>query len=172
MSEPFLGEISMIGFNFPPRGWAYCDGELLPIGQNQSLYAVLGTTFGGDGRSTFALPDLRGRTPIGVGQGTNLSNRREGDKVGSQQVTLTAAEIPSHTHTLRASSLDQEVSSPTNNILAKEPAGILFYAAPNDPKAMHAGSLSSPGSQGHENRQPYLAVRFIIALEGTFPPRN
>ena len=171
MSEPFLGEISMVGFNFAPRGWAYCDGQLLPIGQNQALFAILGTSFGGDGRTSFGLPDLRGRTPIGAGQGSGLSNRSVGAQVGSEPLVLTEAQIPSHTHTVKASSQDVNAPNPTGNILGKQP--VEFYEDPSVEKPMHANSIASTGGgQGHENRQPYQAVRFIIALQGLFPSRN
>jgi microcystin-dependent protein len=173
MSEPFIGEVSMIGFDFAPRGWAFCDGQLLPIAQYTALYSLLGTTYGGDGRTTFALPDLRGRTPIHPGRGPGLSDRRLGQQVGSETVTVTTAQIPSHTHTLKASSQRQNTSDPSNNVLAQQPVEFYDTPQPNDERAMHAGSIANTGGgQAHTNRQPYQAVRFIIALQGLFPSRS
>jgi microcystin-dependent protein len=167
MSEPFLAEIRMVGFNFAPRGWAFCDGQILPINQNQSLFSLLGTTYGGDGRTSFALPDLRGRTPVHFGQGYAL-----GQKIGAETHTLTANEMPQHTHTLRASSLVADSAVPTGHALAAgtTPEG---YRRPEDLAAMRAGTISSAGaSQAHQNMQPFLAVHFCIALQGLFPSRN
>lgn len=170
MSEPFLAEIRMMGFNFAPRGWAYVDGQILPINQNQSLYSLLGNTYGGDGRTTFALPDLRGRTPMHVGQGHTL-----GQRSGAETITLTAAEIPSHTHVAKASALAGNNPSPTNNLLGAEADPELAYRAPEagSMTALRSGSLTNAGGgQSHENMQPYLAVSFCIALQGLFPSRN
>ena len=169
MSEPFLAEIRMVGFNFAPRGWAFCDGQILPINQNQSLYSLLGTTYGGDGRTSFALPDLRGRTPIHVGEGY-----RQGAKGGEETHTLGVNEISQHTHTLRASSSDGDSNLPPDKVLAKESGGLYEANAPaSNLVPMVSGTLENAGgSQGHENMQPFLALNFTIALQGLFPSRN
>jgi len=173
MATPFIGEVSMVGFDFPPLGWAFCDGQLLSISQNTALFSILGTTYGGDGRTTFALPDLRGRTPIHPGQGAGLSNRSLGQQVGTETVTVSPAQMPSHTHTLKASSQAQNTADPSANVLAQQPVEFYDAPQPNDERAMNAGSISNTGGgQAHPNRQPYLAVRFVIALQGIFPPRN
>ena len=179
MSEPFLGEIQLVGFNFAPRGWAQCNGQILPIAQNSALFALLGTTFGGDGRTTFGLPDLRGRTPINSGgnsAGPGLPRYTQGQKGGAETVTLTTAQVPSHTHTARASSADADVETPTGHLLAAVPAGfagIFAYHSPANLGALHSGSVTNTGgSQPHNNMQPYQVVNFIIALAGTFPSRN
>ena len=170
MSEPFLGEIRMVGFNFAPRGWAYCDGQILPINQNQSLYSLLGTTYGGDGRTSFALPDLRSRTPIHKGNGHAL-----GQKGGAETVTLTAAEIPAHNHTLEAQNAETTNKGPQDNMLCQVTAPANIYRAYEvaDAVTMRSGSLSNTGGgQGHNNMQPYLTLGFTIALQGLFPSRN
>ncbi len=169
MSEPFLAEIRMVGFNFAPRGWAFCDGQILPINQNQSLYSLLGTIYGGDGRTSFALPDLRGRTPIHKGS-SNGADHLQGDKGGEETHTLSAAEMPQHNHPAHASNSDAVTSAPENNILAR---ALNTYAAPGATVELRSGTvLNVGGSQGHENMQPYLAVNFCIALQGLFPSRN
>ena len=170
MSEPFLAEIRMMGFNFAPRGWAFVDGQILPINQNQSLYSLLGNTYGGDGRTTFALPDLRGRTPLHVGDGYVLA-----EKGGAEAVTLTAAQIPSHTHTVGASSTAGNSQSPMNALLGAETDPDLAYrnAEAASATALRAGSITNAGGgQSHQNMQPFLAVSFCIALQGLFPSRN
>ena len=170
MSEPFLAEIRIVGFNFAPRGWAFCDGQILPINQNQSLYSLLGTTYGGDGRTSFALPDLRGRTPMHVGDGHQL-----GQKGGAETVTLTAAEIGAHTHTVKASSQQANQAQPANLILATVPRPELIYRTPaaSSTTALRSGTVTNAGGgQAHDNMQPYLAVSFCIALRGLFPSRN
>ncbi len=164
MSEPFLAEIRMVGFNFPPRGWAFCDGQILPINQNQSLYSLLGTTYGGDGRTSFALPDLRSRTPIHRSDGHTL-----GQKGGAETVTLTAAEIAAHTHSFKASSSPANERTATSHILGNAP----MYRDPETLTALRSGSITNAGGgQAHENMQPYLTVAFTIALQGLFPSRN
>lgn len=166
MSEPFLGEIRMVGFNFAPRQFAFCDGQILPINQNQSLYSILGTTYGGDGRTSFALPDLRGRAPMHVS-----SSHGQGQKGGQETSTLTVAEMPAHAHGVRASSADGDSPLPTGNVLASVPGADLYAAdSPTDMNAAMVGNVG--GGQAHENRQPWLALNFIIALQGLFPPRN
>jgi microcystin-dependent protein len=166
MAEPFLSEIRIMSFVFPPKGWALCNGQLLPINQNQALFSLLGTTFGGDGRVNFALPDLRGRTPIHVGSGHTL-----GDRGGEQAHTLSIAEIPTHTHVAQASSATSNASppSPTNNILASSnPA--LVYNSPTGLAAMSPSTVTNVGgSQAHLNMQPFLTLSFCIALQGIFP---
>lgn len=172
MSEPFLAEVRMVGFNFAPRGWAFCDGQILPINQNQSLFSLLGTTYGGDGRTSFALPDLRGRTPIHVGQSSVGTNHSLGQRSGEETHTLAANEIPQHTHTLRASSAPANSASPANNLLAMSNLPEAYREASNL-APMAATSTSNVGaSQAHENMQPWLAVHFCIALQGLFPSRN
>lgn len=166
MSEPFLAEVRMVGFNFAPRGWALCDGQILPINQNQSLYSLLGTTYGGDGRTSFALPDLRGRTPIHVGLG-----HREGQKSGEETHTLAVNEMPQHTHIVQATNTAGTSQDPSNNVLATAATDV--YGAFTSPVNMGSGSIANTGGgQAHENMQPYLAVNFCIALQGLFPSRN
>jgi len=164
MSEPFLGQIMMVGFNFAPRGWALCDGQILPINQNQSLYTLLGTTYGGDGRTSFALPDLRGRVPLHVGGG-----HTQGARFGEETHVLTAAEIPGHTHGLRASNLTANEDDPSGNLWARSDTNA--YSGATD-ATMHTDSVSTAGGQPHENMQPFLAINFVIALQGLFPSRN
>ena len=169
MSEPFLAEVRIVGFNFAPRGWAFCDGQILPINQNQSLYSLLGTTYGGDGRTSFALPDLRGRTPIHVGS-SNGTSHALGQKSGQEAHTLSAAEMPQHTHGMRASASSGNSPIPANNVLASFNNG---YRDSTNLTPLAAGTAAnSGGGQGHENMQPYLAVNFCIALQGLFPSRN
>ena len=170
MSEPFLAEIRMMGFDFAPRGWAFVDGQILPINQNQSLYSLLGNTYGGDGRTTFALPDLRGRTPLHVGDGHLL-----GQRSGAETMTLSAAEIPSHSHGVKASSTTGNTPSPANAVLGAETGTEFAYGAPAAASMtpLRTGTVTNAGGgQAHENMQPYLAVSFCIALQGLFPSRN
>jgi len=162
MAEPFLSEIRIMSFVFAPRGWALCNGQLLPINQNQPLFSLLGTTFGGDGRVNFGLPDLRGRVPIHVGSGHSL-----GEKGGEQAHTLSIAEIPTHVHTGRASSTNGDVAFPANNVLA---AALNCYVAPANLTSLSPTSITSVGgSQAHLNMQPFLTLSFCIALQGIFP---
>lgn len=170
MSEPFLAEIRIVGFNFAPRGWAFCDGQILPINQNQSLYSLLGTTYGGDGRTSFGLPDLRGRTPIHVGASNGVSHTL-GQKSGEETHTLNTTEIPSHDHTLRASNDPGNQNAPGGNVLAN--AGTNIYGDAINALTLNPGTVSSTGgNQAHENMQPYLALNYCIALQGLFPSRN
>ena len=167
MSEPFLGEIKIISWNFPPKGWTFCNGQLLPINQNQALFSILGTTYGGNGQTTFALPDLRARTPIHVGSGHTL-----GDRGGEQVHTLSISEIPTHTHSLVGTSNDRTLIIPTGNLLGKSPSQ-LYQAPDNNLAAMNAASITNVGgSQAHLNMQPFLTLNFCIALQGIFPSRN
>ena len=166
MSEPFLTEVRMIGFNFPPRGWAFCDGQILPISQNQSLYSLLGTTYGGDGRTTFALPDLRGRVPIHSGEGHQL-----GQKGGEATHTLSTGEMPQHTHAHQAVQVDAGTINPTGAMLGS--AQVAAYTDPQTLVDLRSATVTAAGGgQAQENMQPYLTVPFVIALQGLFPSRN
>jgi microcystin-dependent protein len=172
MSEPFLAEIRIVGFNFAPRGWAFCDGQILPINQNQSLYSLLGTTYGGDGRTTFALPDLRGRVPIHVGRSNGGDIHSLGQKSGEETHTLNANEMPQHTHGVQATdTVGAQTDTPDDNLIAS--SSQTAYGALSSPVAMAPGSVTNTGgSQAHDNMQPYLALNFCIALQGLFPSRN
>ncbi len=166
MAEPFLSEIRILSFNFAPKGWALCNGQLLPINQNQALFSLLGTTFGGDGRLNFALPDLRGRAPIHVGSGHTL-----GERGGEQAHTLSIAELPTHTHVANATNATQDSLAPLGNVLA-DTAPSEFYAGSVN-TSMHPATLSNiGGSQAHLNMQPFLTLNFSIALQGIFPSPN
>ena len=170
MSEPFVGEIRMFGGNFAPRGWAFCNGQLLSISQNTALFSLLGTTYGGDGRTTFALPDLRGRMPLHWGAGPNLSNRPLGQKSGAEKVKLIAAEMPAHTHALRGSAAASNTGSPAGALPA---SGGAYNTAWDGTTVLDAAGAGSAGGGGaHGNMPPFLAVSFIIALEGIYPSRN
>jgi microcystin-dependent protein len=172
MSEPFVGEIRMFGFNFAPQGWAQCNGQLLPIAQNTALFSLLGTTYGGDGRTNFALPDMRSRVPVGQGQGAGLSSYAEGQAGGAETVTLTAAQMPGHTHPVKASGSPADSDQPEGRALAR-PASHIYTAEPDTRTVMNADMLGDAGSsQPHGNIQPYLAVNFCIALNGIYPPRS
>ena len=168
MADPFLAEVRLMSFNFPPKGWAQCNGQFLPINQNQALFSLLGTTYGGNGQTTFALPDLRGRVPISFGAGFV-----QGQVLGEQAHTLTQNEMPAHTHQVMASPTIADQPVPTNNVLAT--ASFNIYAAPagNPLVTMNPLEISSVGgSQAHNNMQPYLVIEFCIALQGIFPSRN
>jgi microcystin-dependent protein len=165
MAEPFLSEIRIMSFQFAPKGWALCNGQLLPINQNQALFSLLGPTFGGDGRVNFALPDLRARTPIHVGSGHTL-----GERGGEQAHTLSIAELPQHTHVLNATSNAGTALIPTGNLLAK--ANLPAYATPSNLVAMAPSVANVGGSQAHLNMQPFLTLSFCIALQGIFPSPN
>ena len=169
MSEPFLGEIRIFGFNFPPRGWAQCQGQLLPISPNTALFSLLGTTYGGDGRTNFALPDLRGRVAMGDGTGSGLSARTLGQKVGEESVTLTTAQMPSHNHSLHAASEQANQSKPGGNELA---GGTFYHAVATDTVMAGSSIGNTGGGQGHPNVQPSLVLNYCIALTGTFPSRS
>lgn len=167
MSEPFLGEIRMMGFNFPPRGWAQCDGAILPIAQNQSLYSLLGTTFGGDGRTSFALPDMRSRVPLGPGNGYS-----QGQRAGVEAVTLTSNQLAGHSHTLEATSADASPGAATGTSVYGK-AGFPGYGAAQNLTATSPASVSNAGNNGaHTNMQPIQVINFCIALKGLFPSRN
>lgn len=172
MSDPFVAEIRMFGGNFAPNGWAFCDGQLLFISQNTALFSLLGTTYGGDGKSTFGLPDLRGRAPMHHGQGPGLTNRDLGETGGAESFTLAASQIPSHTHNVALPTVNAAAttSNPQNNLPARTAENT--YAATGTTVDMaSATSGSAGGSQPHNNLQPYLTVSFIIALQGIYPQR-
>ena len=182
MAEPFLGQIILFAGNFPPRGWAFCDGQLLPIAQNTALFSLLGTIYGGDGRTTFALPDLRGRAPIHAGHGPGLTNYSLGQRGGVENVVLSAQQLPAHGHiattTTKAQSGGGDSASPKDAVWAQDgTVGAQPYStsAPNSTMRSDAVEVSvqnTGGSQGHENRQPYLTINYIIALTGLFPSRS
>ena len=166
MAEPFLSEIRIMSFGFPPKGWALCDGQLLPINQNQALFSLLGTTYGGDGRVNFALPDLRGRAPVHVGSHT------QGERGGAEQHTLIAAEMPTHAHDLMASSTDGDSAVAQGHVLARR-RDQPYLPPPASLQAMRAGTVANVGGgQAHTNLQPYLVLNFCVALQGIFPSRN
>jgi microcystin-dependent protein len=165
MSEPFLGEIKIISWNFPPKGWAFCNGQLMPINQNQALFSILGTTYGGDGRQTFGLPNLQGRTPVYVGAGINL-----GQVGGETTHTLNINEIAAHTHIPVGTTATPTSASPANNLWDKSNSSP--YAPVADISMNPACIRPAGGSLPHENMSPYLVLNFIIALQGIFPSRN
>jgi microcystin-dependent protein len=165
VAEPFLSEIRLMSFNFAPKGWAMCNGQLLPINQNQPLFALLGTTFGGDGRVNFALPDQRGKTPIHVGSGHTL-----GETGGSQAVTLNIQQIPQHLHFAQVATVNSDVNVPSGNNLASVAN---LYSAPTDIHPLVPSTIGGTGgSQPHNNMQPFLTLTFCIALQGIFPSPN
>jgi len=165
MAEPFLSEIRIMSFDFAPKGWALCNGQLLPINQNQALFSLLGTTFGGDGRVNFALPDSRGRTPIHVGSGHTL-----GERGGEQAHTLSIAELPTHTHILNAKNANAATNDPTGASFAN--AAALYHGASSLTSLTPATVTTVGGSQAHLNMQPFLTLNFCIALQGIFPSPN
>jgi len=165
MSDPFLSEIKIVSFNFPPKGWALCNGQFLPINQNQALFALLGTTYGGNGQTTFALPNLRGRVPIHMSSSHGL-----GEAAGSTAVTINIQQLPTHNHAAMANTQNANTPNPVGNVLA---ASNNLYTAPADFTTLEPSTVSSVGgSQPHNNMMPYLVLNFIIALQGIFPSRN
>ncbi len=194
--EPFLGQIMMVGFNFAPRGWALCAGQLLPISQNQALFSLLGTTYGGDGRTTFALPDLRGRCAVGMGQGPGLTLRNQGEMAGSENTTLTVANIPAHTHPAEVDNIQTQIMASnaagtedvpgTNNATTlaastNQGRGVDIYNSSTPNVVLNTGSSPATGTvtvgitganQPFNNMQPYLGVNYIIALNGIYPSRD
>lgn len=173
MADPFVAEIRIFPFNFAPRGWAFCDGQLLPISQNTALFSLLGTTYGGDGKSTFALPNLQDSAPMQPGQGPGLSIHDLGETGGTETVTLSTLEMPDHPHTLRAFNDvgEDRIPGPTE-ALARSTGGLL-YAVPGALTAMALQALTlAGGSQPHNNMMPFLTLSFCIALQGVFPPRG
>lgn len=176
-STPYLGEIMMFGGNFPPRGWYTCEGQLLAISQNQALFSLLGTTYGGDGRTTFGLPDLRGRSPIGRGSGPGLATQSWGQRGGSESFTLTSAQMPSHSHLIPVNSAGGTSDNPVNNFMASNSEGIKHYSTSqgsdiNTDPEYGGASADSGGGQPVYKRSPYLAIYFCIAYVGEFPSRN
>jgi len=166
MSEPFLSEIKLVSFNFAPKGWALCNGQFLPINQNQALFSLLGTTYGGNGQTTFALPNLRGRVPISMGNGHTL-----GEAAGSTAVTVNIQQLPTHTHALMATNNAAAGDDASNNVFAQ--AGGNAYAGFSSATAMGPLAVGGVGgSQPHNNMMPYLVLNFIIALQGIFPSQN
>ena len=168
MSDPFVGEIKIFAGTFAPFGWALCDGQLLPIAQNTALFSILGTTYGGDGRTTFGLPDLHGAAPMHPGNAPFLTSRVLGEGGGLDEVTLSAPQIPPHTHQLRASAEEADRNGPVDRLLADGEQ--MFHTGFNG--TMHPTSLESVGGQAHNNMQPFLALHFVIALVGVYPSRN
>jgi microcystin-dependent protein len=169
MATPFLGELRTVAFNFPPRGWAFCNGQMLQIAQNQALYSILGTTYGGNGTTTFALPNLQGATPMHTGGGMTL-----GQRGGEANHTLSAAEMPAHSHAVNGNSGDGNVDSPAGNVWAPVQASASTNAYSTAQNGTMSAAAVGPagGSQPHDNMQPYLVVNVIIALVGIFPSRN
>jgi microcystin-dependent protein len=180
MTSPFLAEIRIFPFNFPPKGWAFCDGQLLPISQNTALFSLLGTTYGGDGKATFALPNFQGNVPVHAGQGPGLSQYFLGETTGSETVTLLTSEMPAHTHNLVATTDPATTSDPTNAILAEgkwddgkgNTGQVLSYLGATNTQMNNQALGVAGGSQPHNNLMPYLTLNFCIALQGIFPARG
>ena len=175
MSEPFIAEIRIFAGNFAPRGWAFCNGQLLPIAQNTALFSLIGTTYGGDGRSTTALPNLQGRAPMHPGRGPGLTARRLGERSGTETITLSEAQIPGHTHTMQGQSATGGLGSPENNVWSplqgRTPPPLYQSSAPNV-NMKNTAIQNAGGGQAHNNMQPFLAMNFIIALQGLYPSRS
>ena len=174
MSDPFVAEIKIFAGNFAPRSYAFCDGQLLQVSQNTALFSLLGTTYGGDGRTTFGLPNLQGRAPMHPGSGPGLASRRLGEKGGAETVTLTEAQIPSHNHPIHGSTGEKDSNTPAGNAFGTDELGDSYRDTDNvNMKSGSGGALASTGGgQAHNNLQPYLTLNFIIALQGTFPSRS
>jgi len=170
-AEPFIGEVAWVPYNFAPRGWASCDGQILSISQNTALFSLLGTTYGGDGRTTFGLPDVRSRTLMHQGNGPGLTSRSLGEKAGEEAVTITTAQMPAHNHGLSGSTALPSSTSPTNNVLATQSRSRLYAETANTQMDIDSVGYAG-GNQAHENMQPYTVLHCIIALQGIFPSRN
>lgn len=170
-TTPFLAEIQMFAGNFPPKGWAFCNGQLLAISTNTALFSLLGTTYGGNGTTNFALPDLRGRVPIHPGQGPGLSNHSLGEVSGTETIALIASQMPAHTHTAGASSGNGVADGPGGRVQARMPSATPQYAATSNADLAAAAVSNSGGSQPHNNLQPYLTITYVIALQGVYPSR-
>lgn len=171
-TEPFIGEISWFGGNFAPRGWAFCNGALLPIAQNTALFSILGTAYGGDGRTTFALPDVRGRTVIHSGSGPGLTPRALGSKGGTENETLTINQIPAHSHNLNASAGGANSATPSNNVLANTGRTRIYEGGIPNATMSSSAIAATGGSQPHNNMQPYTTLNCIIAIQGIYPSRS
>ena len=173
MSEPFTAEIRIFAGNFAPRGWAFCDGQLLPVSQNTALFSLIGTTYGGDGRSTTALPNLQGRAPMHPGRGPGLTDRRLGQRGGVETVTLTEAQMPNHNHTVFAQNVTSNSNDPAGKHWSRPFGGPVAYHHSSNHVPMAEQAVSSAGgSQAHNNMQPFMAINFIIALVGLYPSRS
>lgn len=175
MSDPFVAEIRIFAGNFAPKGWAFCNGQLMPLSQNTALFSLLGTTYGGDGKSTFALPDLQGRSPMHWGQGPGLTDRVLGEEGGAESVTLLTSELPAHSHVAHCNPDPEEVTgNPTNAFWSSQaPGSTPAYVTSGPSTIMHPLALQQAGaSMPHNNRQPFLTVNFIIALQGIYPSRS
>jgi microcystin-dependent protein len=172
MSEPFVGEIRMFAGNFAPRGWAFCDGQLLAVSQNDALFSLLGTIYGGDGRTTFGLPDLRGRLPLHAGHGPGLSERRLGAKGGAEKVTLTVNQLPSHSHQINQSSTAATGNSPNDAQIGDSPSIDIYSESPPSVNLASSAITHVGGSRSHTNLMPFLCIHFIIALVGIYPSRH
>jgi microcystin-dependent protein len=171
-SEPFIGQLALVPYNFAPKGWALCNGQLLSIAQNTALFSLLGTTYGGNGTTTFALPDLRGRVTISSGQGPGLSNYVLGQTGGAETQTLTLGQIPAHTHALMADTSVGTSERPNGAISARDAAGVPHYGTHATGTMSSSGVQASGGSQPHDTMQPYVTLNWIIALQGVFPSQN
>lgn len=176
MSEPFIAEIRIFAGNFAPRGWAFCDGQLLPISQNTALFSLIGTIYGGDGRTTTALPNMQGRAPMGAGNGPGLTNRRQGQPLGAETVTLSESQMPAHAHAMSGSqnSIEDGTGTPAGQLTGSDEEGDLnTYGASQNLTAFASEAISTTGgSQAHNNMQPYIAMNYIIALQGLYPSRS
>lgn len=174
--DPFLAEIRLLGFNFPPRGWLFCDGRLLPISQYTALFSLLGTTYGGNGTTNFGLPDLRGRVPMGMGDGLGLSPHTIGEKGGSENVTLSGSQIPIHEHQMMGSADVQSSGNVANSSLGTAARGAtqgnIYVPGATNPVPMGISTSAVGGNQAHSNMQPYLAMNYCIAYEGIYPSRD
>jgi microcystin-dependent protein len=175
MADPFVAEIRIFPFNFAPTGWAFCDGQLLPLSQNTALFSLLGTTYGGDGKSNFALPDLQGNAPMHPGQGPGLSLHDLGEMAGTETVTLIESEIPSHAHAMNGQGSNSNLNDPANAVLARPFGGGNLYKTPTGAALVPLSDQSitvSGNDMPHNNLMPYLTLTFCIALQGVFPPRG
>jgi len=173
MPEPYVGEIRMFAGNFAPNGWMFCEGQPLPISENDVLFQLIGTTYGGDGQETFNLPNLASRVPIHMGTGPDGTTYQIGEMAGTEQETLTVQQIPNHTHPLTASTADGTTPNSQGNVLAQTPAGIFPYFEDTPTTSMNAQAITpAGGSQPHENTQPFLCINFIISLFGRFPSQT
>ena len=168
--EPFIGQIILFGGTFAPRNWALCDGQLMPISSNSALFSILGTIYGGDGRTTFALPDLRGRVPMHMGAGPGLTPRQQGQAIGEERISLNEAQIPPHNHAMQVTNVDADNNRPSNDMIAKSQ----IYTATTTPTVTlnDATIANAGGGQAHDNIQPSLVMNYIIALEGVYPSRS